>query len=280
MKTLCIKTNNLKTINYLLDNLQQLNLNNLYFSCHKFKVFTNIFIHYKGEDETSFISEISNILTFLILDNFEYHIMKRKLQKEHFYFDAVVREQILDKATNICIEDIKAFEAKEDILFDTFYSFLSCHKKLYLEGFITFRLKQYINELEKILDTAINQYLIEKEYDEFIYLLKLYINSEGSKTDLVHLIYHNEESILLDKHKNIIDTKINLTSAKYLSDISFSSCDMVLNTLLNIIPENIYIYLDGNEEVDEFINTLELIFEDRVKIYRDYDALSSTFTKK
>ena len=166
------------------------------------------------------------------------------------------------------LDDAKDFETKGNILFDIFHDFLINNNKLYLKGFLTFRLKKYISELEKIVDDAVNQYLIEKEYTEFVSLLKLYVNSEESKIDLVHLVYHNEESILLDKDKNVIKTDINLLNAKFLSDITFSSSDMVLNTLLNIVPKKIYIHLI-DQEVDEFITTLELIFENRISVCRD-----------
>ncbi len=45
---------------------------------------------------------------------------------------------------------------------------------------------------------------------------------------------------------------------------------MVLNTLLNILPKKIYIHLI-DKEVDEFITTLQLIFENRVQICKDCD---------
>ena len=102
--------------------------------------------------------------------------------------------------------------------------------------------------------------------------------SEGSKSDFVHLIYNLDEPILLDSKKNIIKTDINLTNAKYLSDINFSSCDMILNTLLNIIPNKIYIHL-VNDEIDEFITTLELIFENKIHICRDC-AICNLYRKK
>ena len=55
-----------------------------------------------------------------------------------------------------------------------------------------------------------------------------------------------------------------------MSDISFSSNDYALNTLLNLVPKKIYIHLlDG--ESDEFINTIKLIFEDRVEFSSDYN---------
>ena len=268
MKTICIKTNHTKSINYLLENLKNLKLDDVYFSCHKFNVYNNILIHYKGNNLELFLSTISNILVFLVLDIYENTIISNILHRDYFYFDNIEKKKILDKTKNICYDDIEIFTKKESILFNTFYRFLKENDKLFLKGFITFRLKKYISELEKSIDTAINSYLIEKEYSEFVSLLKLYINTEESKIDEVHLIYNTEKPILLDKNKNIIKTDINLLNAKYLSDISFSSLDRVLNTLLNIVPKKIYLHL-MDQEINEFVNTLILIFEKRISICRD-----------
>ena len=268
MKTLCIKTNNSDAIDYLLKNLKTLALDDVCFSCHKFKVYHNIIIHYQGNDLPLFLNTISNLLVFLVLDLFENNMTRKILQREYFYFDTMEKKQILNKIEDIYYEDTEKLCAKEDALFHCFYDFLEKNNTIFLKGFITFRLKKYVYELESILDDAVNQYLIEKEYAEFVSLLKLYVNAEKSTTDLVHLIYHKEESILLDQDKNVIKTDINLLNAKFLSDISFSSSDMVLNTLLNILPKKIYIHL-MDEEADEFITTLELIFENRVQICRD-----------
>ena len=56
-----------------------------------------------------------------------------------------------------------------------------------------------------------------------------------------------------------------MVKAKYLSDISFSSNDYMLNSLLTLLPRKIYIHLIDNC-IDEFINTLNLIFEKRISI--------------
>ena len=278
MKTVCIKTNNSRAIDYLLKNLKELNLDDVYFSCHKFKVFNNVFIHYRGNNIEVFLSYICNILSSLILDVFEDIILKKLLTHEYFYFDSIEKKHILENIQEIFLDSGDTSNDREDILFDTFYDFLENNNKLYLKGFMTFRQKKYTQELEKTIDSAVNQYLIEKEYAEFVSLLKMYVNSEGSKCDFVHLFYNNDEPILLDSKKNVINTDINLMNTKYLSDINFSSCDMILNTLLNIIPKKIYIHL-VTDEVDEFISTLKLIFEDRVHICRDC-AICSIYKRK
>ena len=281
MKSLCIKTNNKKAIDYLLDNLNKIDLKDVYFSCHKFSVYNNIFIHYKGTDENLFFSNISNILSFLVLDIYEDSITRNILQKEYFYFDKFEQSVVLDKFYENRLESIDDFEVKENILFEAFYSFFKSSNssfccKLYLKGFITFRLKKYIDELEAGIDSCVNQYLIEKEYQEFVSLLKIYINSQGYHSDVVHLIYRNSsknmDSVLLDKDRNVIDTSINLLGAKYLSDISFSSSDMILNTLLNLLPRRIFVHLSDEDDEDEFVETLEAIFEGRVVVCFDVDV--------
>ena len=117
----------------------------------------------------------------------------------------------------------------------------------------------------------------------------MYVNSQKSTCDIVHLIYNNESSILLDKDKNIINVSDDVFKAKYLSDISFSSNDYALNSLLTLIPKKIYIHIIDNC-IDEFIHTLSLIFESRVEICTDCDIckiyknnpmnLKRTFIKK
>ena len=129
-------------------------------------------------------------------------------------------------------------------------------------------MKKYWEFLEDIVDEAVNTFIIEKEYWEFISLLKLYINSQPSLTDVVHIVYSSTDSFLLNENKEIIEDDKNLLNAKYLSDITFSSNDYTLNSLLNLLPKRIYIHvLEGY--VDEFINTIQSIFESRVIICKD-----------
>ncbi len=56
MKSICIKTNNSDLIQYLLNELNDLELEQVYFSCRKFKHYNNIIIHYKGLDNNLFLN--------------------------------------------------------------------------------------------------------------------------------------------------------------------------------------------------------------------------------
>lgn len=266
MKSICIKTNNENDLNYLLEHLNNIGINETYLSKHSFKHYKNIIIHHTGNEAFSFISNIANVLSSLVIEYYEDMLLNRLLILNYFYFDKQERDIVLEICFELLYDDSAlSINARQNILSQIFYDYLSNHKTIILDGFINFRLKNYFEYLNSFLDSAVNQFIIEREYFEFISLLKIYINSEACSSEIVHLIYDDEHSILLDENKNIIDFDKNIFNAKYLSDITFSSNDYTLNTLLNILPKKIYIHL-SNATIDQFINTLQLVFEDRVEV--------------
>lgn len=275
MKSICIKTNNSNLLDYLLNEFRLLEMDQIYFSTNEFKCFKNVIIHYRGNDDDAFVEQISHILSYLVLDELEEGLLKKIIIRNYFYFDALERKKILDFCFDICSEDFtNYFDHKFTCLSNSFSDFLnsndgsSSHKSIVLSGFTNFRLPDYLKILEEVVDEAVNTFLVEKEYMEFISLLKLYISSQKPQTDVVHLVYLKENPILLDNYRNIIPINKNSLDAKYLSDISFSSNDYLLNTLLNLLPKKFYIHLAENF-MDEFISTLILIFDGKVELCND-----------
>lgn len=280
MKSLCIKTNNSDLIEYLLNELQHLELENICFSTQKFKHYENVIIHYKGDNNFIFLDKISSILSLLVIDELEEDFINKLLIQNYFYFDANERKDILNLCFDIMAEDFSNnFDNKFKALYSSFYDYLLNNRNLYLQGFTNFRLKNYFNILDDIITEAVNSYVIEKEYLEFISLLKLYINSQKSNCEIVHIIYSSSNTILLDENKKIIDISQDNLNTKYLSDISFSSNDYTLNSLLTLLPKKIYIHIIDNY-IDEFINTLQAIFENRINICTDCNICKLYKTSK
>ena len=268
MKSFCIKTNNTSITSYLLKNLACIDLEDIYFVSKKFKIYQNIIVHYKGKDVYDFISILSTIITDCILLYYEPIIIKRSINYNYFYFDSLDKQTIFDN----CISYIKSGEdetlkLRKDEIYKVVKKYINENKSMILDGFVNFRLDEYLNTIDTVVDYSVNKYVIEKEYNEFISLLKFYIDSKEAKTNLVHLIYINNESILLDEDKNIISYKDDIFDYKYLSDISFSSNDYALNALLTLLPKKIEVHIIGYE--DEFIDTIKSIFTSRISICKN-----------
>ena len=274
MKSLCIKTNNQDIINYLQKSFENINLENTYISIKNFNHFNNIIIHHKGNDYTKFTNYISNSITKAIIEYCEEQIIYSNISLNYFYFNSYEKKKILENTLNLLEEEKNSKQRYDHINNEIYKSILSSHS-IHLQGFINFKLNNYITFLNTQIDIAVNKFLIDKEYLEFVNILKLYIKSEAenSKTEHVHLIYKDKISIITDDDHNVISYNDNLRKAKYISDISFSSNDLALNTLLNLIPKSITIHLVDRYS-DEFINTLKLIFGEKVKICEECDICS------
>ena len=290
MKSICIKTNNENLLDYLLNELDYIEVKPVAISKNQFKNYKNIIIHYSGNDNKKFVHEVSCILSCLVIDELEESFLKMILLKNYFYFNSTEMKHILELCYEIFSDDFNTyFDKKHNLLIDSFENYLITNKSIILTGFINFRIKNYMTILEDIVDEAVNSFVVEKEYLEFISLLKMYVNSQNSNCDVVHLIYNKNNSTLFDKDKNQINVSDDIFKAKYLSDISFSSNDYALNTLLTLVPKKIHIHLIDNC-IDEFIHTISLIFENRVEICTDCSIckiyknnpinLKKTFIKK
>jgi len=280
MVSFCIKNNNQNIINYLFEKISQINLDNIIFSKKDFSKYTNIIIHYNGKNISEFNNELSNIICDCIIKYYEPQIIRQLITLNYFYFDFTdivkIEENCINmlndyyipvKYSSASTNEISDYKDRKICLWTDILKYITDNKSMILDGFVRFRISKYIEYIDSCIDDAVNQFVIDKEYFDFINLLKLYINSKSPLCDLIHLIYINGESILLDKDKQIISLAKCSLNVNYLSDITFSSNDYALNTVLSLLPSKIIVHLITPE--DEFINTLKLIFGDSIEICTD-----------
>ena len=268
MKSFCIKTNNNAILEYLLDKLDYLELEEVKYSKNKFKIYSNIIVHYIGEKISFFDEKLSSIITDTILKFYKEKMIKKIINFDYFYFEEYEKKIIIQNCCEIIeSSEYEQISKEKEYIHEAVLQYVIENKSMILEGFVNFRIKEYIKYLDSIVDIAVNKYIIEKEYNDFISLLRMYINSKKSNIKNLHLIYGKSELTILDENKNIVPLCKEIYNAKFLSDIIFSENDYALNTLLTLLPQRIEIHLLDSE--DEFIKTVKLIFEDRVYICRE-----------
>ena len=256
----------------MINEINKSEIGNILYSKHSFKTYDNVIIHFKGDNFEAFYDFLSKTIAKSIEIFYEPKKVKRLIQFEYFYFDKNDKKIIFDEY-KILINKISNYE--KEFKFNKIYiplkDYLKDNKSIILEGFLNFRLRDYIEYLKELLQEAVNQFLIDKEYIEFVNLLKGYVDSKVPNNELVNLVYVNNEAILLSQDGNII--ALDEFDLKYLSDISFSNNDYVLNTLVGILPSQIVLHLATPK--DNFIKTIELIFGNKVKTCSGCDLCSA-----
>lgn len=159
MKSFCIKTNSNQKKNFLLKQLEEVQLNEFYISFYEFKIFKNIIIHYTGKDIISFQKIVSEKIADTIEKFYIEELLNRIIRKNYFYLEDEEQDTIVRISYRIFIAGKENENFGEEILRDLIYEYIDENKKMILDGFVNFRMKEYIETLDYIAELAVASYL-------------------------------------------------------------------------------------------------------------------------
>ncbi|PZE20355.1 putative sporulation protein YtxC [Paenibacillus xerothermodurans] len=146
------------------------------------------------------------------------------------------------------------------------YSYLQQNEHLNIDGFLTFRLDDYVEELHDLAEYAVDEFVMDQQYQEFISLLKYFVYIQEAKIPFAHLLHKGgSEFTLLNDRMEPIDTTdcdATLTIEMLEKDINFE--DIIVSTLISVSPEIIYIHT--RDPHVQIIQTIMQIFENRVEL--------------
>lgn len=206
---------------------------------------------------------IANLLTDLIIINYETPLLEKVLKSHCYYFSQEEQAFILDKSREI-LSDLNPGKRRSRVL-QTVYEYLETEKVLNIHGFIRFRLKGYLDELSEVVEQAIDEYLMEKEYNDFVRLLKYFVDIQEPKIDRVNvLIQPNGFFQLYDGQDNVIKSDYLESFILELAENELNYEDLLISTLITLAPRQIVLHLPDAGAVGGTVSTVESIFEERV----------------
>lgn len=220
---------------------------------------------------------IANAICEYIEEVEEPNLIQHVIGTDYCYFDARERLEIYRNCLNILkdkgIDDIfqefNIINTKSKILQDLI-DYLSDNNEINLSGFILFRLKYYLLELNDVVEKAVEDFLINKEYNEFIKLLKYFVDIQEAKTDVVNIVFDDETRFrLYDKHNRLLnDDHINSIAVEF-EENNINQDDLLISALITIAPNEIVIHKLSSIKSEKIIQTLEKIFPNRVHYCND-----------
>ena len=122
-------------------------------------MFDNLIIHDLERDDEKFLEIISLVLKSTVEEFYEKEIIKKIIKRNYFYLDEVEQEYVFEISKKIMHLSDNKIGFKRQLLKDSFSKYLICNKSIVLDGFITFRLKEYKELLEKIVEASVVSFL-------------------------------------------------------------------------------------------------------------------------
>ncbi|MFA6941151.1 MAG: putative sporulation protein YtxC [Clostridiaceae bacterium] len=214
---------------------------------------------------------VSKIIYGALLSEFKKEELKNYIEDNFFYLTQEEKKEIEEncilslKAEEICEKNIYSLNVKNQVT-DKILACLNENYQFNLDGFIQFRKKDIYNDFKKILENVIEEFFIEKEYNEFIKLLKYFIDMEDPKLARVDIIIRKDGSFKVVDEKGKDMETILFKNINDLCMVENSSMeDMIMSGLITSAPKEIVIHCRENSINDEILETILKVFGERVK---------------
>ncbi|WP_017208853.1 putative sporulation protein YtxC [Clostridium beijerinckii] len=233
---------------------------------------------------------VSNILYRIVIDNYRKKEMFEFITDNYFFLK---QSEILEVEDQILkVLKYEEVEANEDTIFclnkinsmvEKIRDCISEKQEINIDGFITFRMRKLREDIEKVIDKVVERYMVEKEYKEFIKLLKYFVEIQECKIEEINIIVEDNNYIVRDKEGKDLYYDFFSEIATDQNKAELNMEDILISGLITSAPENINIY--GKEKCSnkEFLDTIQNVFGDKVHFYEansDYNKIDQIIAKK
>ncbi|HHW92833.1 MAG TPA: putative sporulation protein YtxC [Firmicutes bacterium] len=243
-----------------------------------------------GKEETYdlFRQLVANALAAVIISHWELYLVKEIVHQHYNYFNRQEREKIIE----LVLQGLEGEQNKgsghhiyrvhrQNRIFYRLLDYLNDSREIVLEGFIRFRLKEYMEELRDAVDRAVDDLMLEQEYREFIRLLRYFVEVQEPKQGEIHvLMLPGNKYQLMDGQGDALTDKELEEMLVELADGNISSEDLLISALISLAPDRVHLHLGCTFFNREVVETIKKVFADRIDICPGCCLCGQSGTKK
>lgn len=228
----------------------------------KYNNIRSIFKHY-----------IASGLSDIVLELYQEKVIDRIVNEKCNYFDKIEKDKIkkcaleyLDKHDYISTEGIMYKISKRARILKSVLEYLDLSNEINIEGFVNFRLKFFVDMIEEAIEKTIEDFIIEKEYKEFIKILQYFVDIQQPKIDLVNVVINDDRYTLFDEKHELIRNDFMEEIADEMLENEMNYDDLLISSLITIAPKRIIIHPQKEHNNKQIIEIIENIFVNKISI--------------
>lgn len=217
---------------------------------------------------------LARILADLIARNWQVCLLERTIRQNYRYLDSDERSLILGQARRVLEGSGDGGELLSEALrrgriLQALQDYLEGNGDLLVEGFVTFRLRDYLEELEEVVDQAVDDFLMDREQAEFIRLLRHFVDAQAPRLDLLHVIIRPEGSFqLMDACQNAISDEYLEEFVSEVAAKDVNAEDLLISALITVAPQRLVVHQQPGSGAGEGVDTIRRVFAGRVRMCR------------
>lgn len=218
---------------------------------------------------------VARSLAELIIAREEKALIRKLINQDYSYFSEPERDIIFTNAVKMLdsgsyYSDFTYADRRDQVL-ARLQEYLAVHQELVIEGFIAFRLKDYQGRLAEIVGKAVDEYMMDLEYKEFIRVLRYFVDVQETQVDEVHVVVSNDDAFKIsDASGNVIGNQyLETFTARSGEEINYE--DLLISALITIAPQTIMLHLAAAAPLSHIFQTIQGVFAGRVMLCHGCD---------
>jgi len=208
----------------------------------------------------------------IIVDIMEKKLLKKCIDGNYYYFNEDERTRIFEYACKALGTDgderdqacVYRLSRKARVL-QKVLDYLENNSSIIIPGFVRFRMKDYVSEIEDAVDRAVEEYLMEREYNEFIKLLRYFVEIQEPKVDTINVLKNPDNSYrLLDGQGVTVNNELLDDLAGEVLENNINYDDLLISSLITIAPTRIVFHNGAVSEGSEILDTIKKVFHNKI----------------
>ncbi len=232
-----------------------------------------------SDEEIDTIAWLSHMLMRYILGSFMYRFITTELQREHNYLNPEEIDYLRDKIYGQVIQSGShrllrfATFALENAWFGDFSEQL-CNAlqdvlqkpqhEVHLDGLLRFRFMHYVSELRELMRASVDDYLLSREYEDYIDLLRYFLDTTPISPSVVHVLTVGDSAKAFTSDFQPFDVSEVTHIATRAAEGDLHPQDVLMSALITHSPCKVILHTDDADF--GFAKTLIRVFGKRLEI--------------
>lgn len=187
-------------------------------------------------DRRGFRQAVANAVAVFVIHEWEYYVGRRLLDSTGWTNDGdweMVRARLK--------EDRFLFDGYRQECVDRIASYLQENIRLDVDGFVNFRLQDFIDHVGKAAGRILDDLLMEQENREFIGVLRHFVEQQEQPLEMVHVVMMSGNRFqIYDRSMQVVAKSVD--AAPGAADDEVRQEDLLISALVTLAPHQVTLH--------------------------------------
>lgn len=211
--------------------------------------------------------KIASTVTDIIMDEYEGVLIERCVRARYSFLEPYEQIKVLKNAKELSKRcdncDFPPYRERKRSLYNEIKKYLKENTTIVPCGFVDFRMRDFYYYAEAMTAKGADMFFDEREYEEFAYLLSVFISEKESREEVIHLVWNPDGIKLLNKRRRDVTDKYEREFIIAAKEKGVTGDDLAISAVISANPAKLLLHKPPECPLSE---TLQKIFGTRCSV--------------